>query len=731
MTDSPAIVHAFMASPHPLLAFWQLGSAAMLLWGLAAALPILIHLWSRRRYQPERWAAMTFLLAALRTSARRMQLEQAILLAVRAAILLLFAIALADPQWSGTTQTNGDNALGSRHTVLVIDTSYSMDFRDSDRSRFDTAKVLARQLVAGGQQGDGFSLVLMAEPPRIVIAQPTFDREDFAQELDDLRLTHAGASLAETLAEVESILRRAAERHPQFALHRVFIFTDMQQATWSEVNAAEMRSRLRRLESLAAFEIVDLGQPQEENIAVVDLQVDQPLLAAPGDARIQCAIQSFGRDERRGQAVALFVDGHRVAERHVDVPGGGQATVAVSHRFESPGDHLIEARLADDALPLDNRRWLSVPVRESIRVLCVGGRPGETRHLALALAPRRSMADSLSIVEAPESRLLEHHLAQFDCVFLCNIGRISAAEADVLRRFVHRGGGLVVFLGDQVQPQSYNELLAGAADSRVLPARLQEAVKSGTYRVDPLDYRHPIVAPFRDFEQAGLLTTPIWKYIRLAALEDAQVAAALGTGDPLIVEGKFGRGRSVLFATAASPQSLDQSNDPPTPWTAFSVWPSFPPLVHETLHESLAGHSEVRNLVVGEELTSTPAATATEQVLSITGPEGLDQRLHLDFTDDEARWRFAANISGVYEIHGQEPVQRFAVNVNPRESDLARLDPKLLPSQFSRGPLDQVDEEAMLPAGNAAAYFRWLLGVVLALLVAEPCLAWHFGGRRG
>ena len=43
---------------------------------------------------------MTFLLAAMRKNARRIQLEQWILLAVRTAILLLFALALADPQLS-------------------------------------------------------------------------------------------------------------------------------------------------------------------------------------------------------------------------------------------------------------------------------------------------------------------------------------------------------------------------------------------------------------------------------------------------------------------------------------------------------------------------------------------------------------------------------------------------------------------------------------------------------
>ena len=86
-----------MAGLAALFAFWQLGSAWMLLWGLAAALPILIHLWNRRHYREVPWAAMEFLLAAMRKNARRMQLEQWLLLAVRTLIVLLFVLALADP----------------------------------------------------------------------------------------------------------------------------------------------------------------------------------------------------------------------------------------------------------------------------------------------------------------------------------------------------------------------------------------------------------------------------------------------------------------------------------------------------------------------------------------------------------------------------------------------------------------------------------------------------------
>jgi hypothetical protein len=722
-----------MLSSALILSFWQLGSAGMLAWGLAAALPILIHLWSRRRYRQETWAAMTFLLAALRKNARRIQLEQWILLAVRTAILGLFALALADPQLAGLASWVGGAAGGQTHLVLVIDGSYSMDLRQADKSRFQAAKDLARQVVEAGEQGNGYTLVLMGEPPRAVIEQPAFDRADVLEELDNLELQHAGASLPQSLAEVEKILRQAAERQPRLARRRVCFFTDLQQTTWGEVNSAECRARLGQLESLASLELIDLGQPGEPNLAVARLEIDQPLVAARSQVQIVAEIQSFDREDRPRQAVEILVDGLRVADERVDVPAGGRVTVAARHRFDVPGEHVVEVHLADDALAIDNRRWLSVPVPEAVRVLCVGGRPGEARHVALALAPQKQ-SGPLEVTQAPESRLLEGDLTQFDCVVLCDIGRFSRDEAGVLHRFVSRGGGLIVFLGEQAQSESYNQLLVDDAAQRVLPARLGAASATTTYRLNPLEYRHPIVAPFRGFEQAGLLTTPIWKYIKLSPLEGARTALALDTGDPAIVEARIGRGRSILVATTASPQSLDRTSDPPTPWSALADWPSFPPLVHEMLHFALAGRSEGRNVLVGEELAGIVPQAALGEAVLLSGPGDLSERLPLVVEGGQARWSYSGtSTSGEYSAQLGPAVQRFAVNINPRESDLARLDPELLPSQLSREPVLADDDEAPtgLAASESRSYFRWLLWGVLALLLLEPVLAWRFGRGRG
>ncbi len=52
-----------------LIAWWLFSSPWMLLWALTAIVPLVIHLWSRRKYDEVPWAAMKFLLAAIRKNA--------------------------------------------------------------------------------------------------------------------------------------------------------------------------------------------------------------------------------------------------------------------------------------------------------------------------------------------------------------------------------------------------------------------------------------------------------------------------------------------------------------------------------------------------------------------------------------------------------------------------------------------------------------------------------------
>ncbi|MGH7214044.1 MAG: BatA domain-containing protein, partial [Tepidisphaeraceae bacterium] len=115
MQFSPILAAAFVTP-----AFFIAGAALV-------AIPIVIHILNRRRFKTVPWAAMEFLLRALRKNRRRLQFEQWVLLATRCLVLFLLGMALARPLACSDQGLAGLAQRSGLH-VFVIDNSYSMAY---------------------------------------------------------------------------------------------------------------------------------------------------------------------------------------------------------------------------------------------------------------------------------------------------------------------------------------------------------------------------------------------------------------------------------------------------------------------------------------------------------------------------------------------------------------------------------------------------------------------------
>ncbi|HEX3869031.1 MAG TPA: VWA domain-containing protein [Pirellulales bacterium] len=711
---------------------------AMLFWAAAAGVPIVIHLLSKRKYREVQWAAMQYLLAAVRKNSRRLLVEQWILLALRTAVILLAVMAVAEPgcEQAGLSLTGNERA----HKVIVVDGSFSMAYKPTEKTRFDRAKELAARIVEESNQGDGFTLVLMASPPRVIVGKPAFEHRDFLEEIENLKLWHGGADLPATLAVVEEVLATARREHPRLTRNEVFFLTDLARNTWSPPRdpGDEFRARSTRLASSAQLVVLDLGQTGSENAAVVQLQLADSLATVARDATLEAEVRNFGRSSRERQLVECFVDGRKVAQEYVDLAPHGQATVAFPYRFDTSGDHAVEIRLAPDLLSIDNHRWLTATVKDQLAVLCVSGKPaggfqGATDYLAVALAPDAD-EDQRGLVRTdvvPESALLEVDLGSYDCVFLTNVGQFTGSEAAVLASYLKHGGGIVCFLGDQVHADSYNRRLTGQSSdgAKVLPASLAELMPQGMYFFNPLNYQHPLLNVFRDQEQAGLLTTPVTRYYKLNVAPDslAKVALAFENGDPAIIEEPIDRGRSILVATSAD-----------VSWSAMPLWPSFPPIVHELLQLAVAGQSVEHNAIVGQAVGDSLAGQASRGQVHITPPSGEAMTARLVDDGSDTVWSFAETAqSGVYTA--QVPGGRkelFSVNLDTSESDLTKLDPSELADRVWSGIpfVHRTDWQDPTDSPIEGVVRRqwlhiYLLAAAMVLLVLETILSTWFGTR--
>ena len=136
-----------------------------LLWALPlAAVPIIIHLLNRRRFNKVRWAAMEYLLAALKRNRRRLRMEQWLVLLLRVLAVTLLALLVSRPQVSGSVL--GDVRT---HHVICLDDSASMAQRRGATHTFKAAVDRIIELssdLADTRSGDLLTVLVAHRQPR-------------------------------------------------------------------------------------------------------------------------------------------------------------------------------------------------------------------------------------------------------------------------------------------------------------------------------------------------------------------------------------------------------------------------------------------------------------------------------------------------------------------------------------------------------------------------------------
>jgi hypothetical protein len=409
-------------------------------------------------------------------------------------------------------------------------------------------------------------------------------------------------------------------------------------------------------------------------VRVVDAGADRSEnLAVVGVQRSESGViavlRNTGTRDREIRA-RLVVDRRDAAASRVRVPAGATSDVA----FPLPAGASAVAVTVDDAggWPGDDARHLVTGTRQGPRVIAVTERAGQGLlylQRALAAAPDDTRFRFESVTATGLSRALEA-ADPIAAVLIAGGRSFDRAAREALERYVRGGGGLVVIAGPSLDPE------AGAAIVGLDRAPRSRGGETDV-RLAPVDTRHPV---FHAFGSAASALGAV-RFTRTWELSDEgwDVIARFTDGRAALVERHVEGGRVLLFAS-----DLDLG------WNDLPVHPAFVPFVHETLRYAAQVRPMPRELFVAD------------------APSG------------------STRAPGIATLAGGRTV---AVNVDPRESDPARMDPAaftagLGPQRSSRA----ADRAAEVREREASQrYWRYGLMLMLVALVCEGLLA---GGYR-
>ncbi len=732
----------------------------MLLWALPiAAVPIVIHLLNRRRYQRRPWAAMTFLLAALARNRRRLLMEQWLLLLLRVLAVLLLVFAVARPQWAGTI-------LGERrtHHVVCLDDSASMAQRVGAGNAMQRAVAAVTALAEGfgeNRTGDLWTLLLASAPDRPQQVALPIDRGLGARVREQLATVAVGDGELELGGLLRAAVAQAAAT-PDARRTRIHVVTDFRAVDWLD---AEGRARNDVAAVLAQLdpqeqrvEVLVVGERTAENVGIVDVRPLDRTLVAGVPLELAVDVHNFGSDTSNASELAVEVDGRAQNVQPLPPLASGETrTLTLRHTFATEGGHGLVARLPVDRFPVDDARALALPVVEHSRVLLVDGAPGdapedsETFFLTAAFAPGGDARSGIAPTVIRDHQLGETQLGDFDLVVLCNVAAPGEAVVGKLEEYVRAGGGMVWFLGDQVDPGTYTaRLWRGGAG--LLPAPLGELAgdMDAPLSVHLGDRDHRIFVGAQDLlEQWFARVVLVGRWFTLAADPGEGARTLLRVHDPggaplMLVRQFHGAddepaGEVALITTTAD--------------IAWTNWPATPALLvvaHET-HRALGRRHDPRPYNHGplgtHELTLDLARLRPDVIVRGVGPDPVVRTFTATIEGDgtgDARLAIPMReLSGfgLFELeltpHAGTPERRVLARLPPlAESRLAPMTRTLLQQTYpepARAVLDVHESDELRGAALAGAQSDlWrVFGLALvAALALESLLSGFWLTRR-
>jgi len=748
-----------------LIVAFGFANLAILGWIAAAAAPILIHLWMKRMQRETPWAAIRFLQAAIKRHSRRLRIQEWLLLAIRTAVIVLVVLAAAKPlldRMGGLL-----NATGQTHRVLVIDASMSMQYQSADSSLLSDAKRLATSLVKQSSSGDSFSLCVLANPSTTPHLTSTTDTTSLLKAIDAIEPTDGNADLAGMILQLDDLLTAHSKRPNAAERTEIVFFSDLTRSTWQPLataapdeSPAAATALLEPLSQRARLTLFDMGAGPMPNLAATQLRITSGAPTLKQSVRIRGTIQQFGGSAPNQQdelEVELMVDGLAVASQTI-AASAEPVSVEFDYRFRRPGWRRIALRLPADRLTADDTRFLGVQIKPHIAVLCVEGRQGAASYVADALNPGGDPEAAIQPLVVSDAELAATDLTGYDAVVLCNVAEFTTREAERIDRYARTGGGVIFFLGDRVRPERYNAMLGDpikkasarltphvrlislstttdneSSTAPLLPVTLGRSVSQTSYGVDPLGYQHPIIAPFRGRERAGLLTTPVERYFKMQiqpAATEATAVFATSSGDPLLVAAPVGAGRVAVMATAGSLASVDTATG--RPWTAMPAWPSFVPIVRELVRYTSAASIQADPHQIHQPLTMLQNQSYNEP-MQVVRPDGTSDTV--SSPSSATAWKYTrTDRIGFYSIKSRgtdEARQITGVNPSGAESDTQRLRADQLPPAIAIRQANWRSDASAPELIRPVGIHRHLLLAALLLVLIETWLACQFGRGAG
>ncbi|MGB2698076.1 MAG: BatA domain-containing protein [Candidatus Zixiibacteriota bacterium] len=679
----------------------------ILLISLAALIPLLIHLFNRRRIKKLDFSSILFLKSLEKVRLRRLKLRQLILLIIRTLVILFVVFAFARPSLKGSLSS----VIGSgtkTSAVILLDNSYSMGYENPRGQLFDIARKKAKSVLDLFSEGDEVYLIIFNSEPLVLTPQPSSRFDDLKQLISEAELSYGSTHLFKALSTAYGFLSESKNLNKE-----IYLLTDLDRGGWlnQEMSLPEHKNN--------KLFLIQMEQ-KERNSAIESLDFGTSLIKKNVPFKLNAKVFNYSPETLDNLLVGFYLDGKRVAQTDIKVEGNSEKEVNFFKTVELAGMHYGHLELSDDELLADNQRHFVFEIPEDIDVLLVG-REKDTYYVNLALVPREEEISSINVTSADVNSLSKEDLSEYDAILFSNVSLLNSAQVLDLERYIKEGGGVFFSLGEGVDLKFYSEHIMKKFFNSTIKAPVMGLDRKGFFSWQDLDTEHPIFQPYKDVKKDKFPQVRFFYFFEGTQPSGSKILANFTHLTPALVERSLGKGKIIMFLGSFDPQDSDI--------TRHTIFVPFIHRMTEYLATDISGWEN--DYPVGSQIRRELSSSFAGKRIKLIDPQNKETEL-LPFFSDNRLWLKIPEsfLPGIYQVESEgKVIDRFAVNVDPFESNPDRIKPQELKEILKGQDIRYVgqDEEIKQKVKEArygkeiGKSFLWaaLILVVMEMLIAR------------
>lgn len=629
--------------------------------GLAAiALPVIAHLISRKTSLKKSFPAVKFLLSSQGELASTSRIRDLLFLLLRALILVLIVLIFAKPALFSFSQKLDTTPLS---LAIVIDNSFSMGYE----TNFKRAKNKALEIIDSLPDGS-FALIAALVPGNDGAHQLSENKNLLRRYTKEIEISFSFTNNEERLQDIYSRLQNSPNERKE-----ILLITDFQKNGWTSADVSKPW--------LEFINISKVSNPSNHTVSRTELSYTND------STRIQSTVSNFSNNLVKELLTITQFDKEEIKD-FIDIEPQDSKTIVANFKdngTEQTATGLVKT--ANDKLKLDDVRYFISNDKEESKILIVDGDPredsrlSETYYLARALETLyENTATNTTITD--NNSVLNKDLSDYELIYLANIGEITPSFAKELEKFVIDGGTAVIFLGNRVSMGPYNALL-----KNILPGELL------TIKEENLSLAPSNSSIFAKDITDRTNQVRIEKLFDISLNPDSEVLIKATDNTPFLIKSERGNGNVFVFSSTAD-----------TSWNNFSITPVFLPVIKMIHDLPNLKKNKSRHYLVGEPVKIE--VIEGNNSTRVIDPKGKEHKMNLASNEFED-----TRLPGIYTVEmAGEAAYRFAVNVDPKESNLEEL------------PIPSIEKDPELKGSLVKVFkeiWRYFLWGVIALFVSE------------